>query len=135
MTWFDKQQEEKQQYVMIAKIIEAKRGRSNNVATDYSMRYEGKIPFEEVNIVLKKMIEKIDDDSFVSLREIKNVRNPYDYNHFLFGKVQHDNVFYFYILKDEIPKIGTDEPIHVVCEADKIPKSKEKFLDIVKLFI
>lgn len=134
MAWFDKQQEASK-YVMIAKIVEEQYGRVGNSFTNYSMRYEGKIPHEKVDIVLRKMIEKIDDESFVSLREIKYKPDLYSTSFIFGGPVHNNNVFYFYILEEEISKIGTDEPIHIVCEADKFPKSKEVFLEIVKMFM
>ena len=134
MSWFDKSQE-KPKYLMIAKIVEEYHDRHSCDPKDYSMRYEGKIPHEKVDVVLRKMLERIDDEEFVTLREIKRVPNPYS-SSFIFGSRNWNyNGFYFYILEEEIPKIDTDEPIHIVCEADKFPKNKEKFLDIVKFFM
>ena len=135
MAWFDKTKEESR-YLSIAKILEERQGRCGEITTNYSMRYEGKIPHAKVDIVLRKMLERIDDESFVTLREIKEVPNPYGNHAIIFGTPRKIyKGFYFYILKDDIPKIETDEPIHIVCEADEFPSSKEKFLDIVKLFM
>ena len=136
MPWFDEPEEKKPEYVMIAKIIEEHYGRIGNTRTNYSMRYEGKIPHAKVDIVLKKFIDNIDNEAFVTLDEIKVPQDPYSVSHIIFGRpVNDDIVFYFYILKDEIPKIDTDELIHIVCQADKFPKSKENFLEIVKMFM
>ena len=136
MPWFDEPQEKKPEYVMIAKIIEEHYGRIGGTHTNNSMLYEGKIPHAKVDIVLKKFIDNIDNKSFVSLDELKVPPDPYSVSHIIFGRpVNDDNVFYFYILKDEIPKIDTDEPIHIVCQADEFPKKKEDFLEIVKMFM
>ena len=129
------QQFEEQQYVMIAKIVEERKGKRSSIY-DYSLRYEGEIPYEKVNIVLRKFLKNIDDKTFVSLREIEKVRNPYDVHHFIFGRNNYDfKYYYFYILKKEIPKIETVEPMHIVCEADELPKNKEKFLEFLKRVI
>lgn len=135
MAWFNKPQEESK-YLSIARIVEERHGRCGEITTDYSMRYEGKIPHEKVDAVIKKMLERIDDESFVTLREIKQVPDPYRNNHIIFGTpTRVYKGFYFYVLKEDIPKIETDEPIHIVCEADEFPDDKEKFLEIVKLFM
>lgn len=135
MAWFNKPQEESK-YLSIARIVEERHGRCGEITTDYSMRYEGKIPHEKVDAVIKKMLERIDDESFVTLREIKQVPDPYRNNHIIFGTpARVYKGFYFYVLKEDIPKIETDEPIHIVCEADEFPDDKEKFLEIVKLFM
>lgn len=136
MPWFEEPQEKKPEYVMIAKIVEEHYGRIGNTQINYSMRYEGKIPGKKVDIVLKKFIDNIDNKAFVTLDELKVPPDPYSVSHIIFGgNVHRDNVFYFYILKEEIPKIDTDEPIHIVCQADEFPKSKEEFLKIVRMFM
>ena len=128
MPWFDEPEEKKPEYVMIAKIIEEHYGRIGNTRTNYSMRYEGKIPHAKVDIVLKKFIDNIDNKSFVSLDEIKVPQDPYSVSHIIFGRPVNDDIVFY-------PKIDTDEPIHIVCQADKFPKSKENFLEIVKMFM
>lgn len=134
MPSFIKQPEE-QPYVRVAKIVEEKTGRGRKAVTNYSLHFEGSNTYEKVKMVFRKLIEKIDDKDFVSLDEIKYVWDPNGPHSVIFGIPHNNNVYYFYILKEEIPKIETDEPIHIVCQAEEFPKSKEEFLDIVKRFM
>ncbi|MBR4110272.1 MAG: hypothetical protein IKK43_01105 [Clostridia bacterium] len=134
MAWFNKSNEENK-YVLVTTILKERYGRFGDIKTNYSMKYRPRteISYDKVDAVLKKFIEKIDDESFVTLREFE--REPYDSaNAVVGGPVRGCNGFYFYILKEDISKIETDEPIHVLCMADAFPDDREEFLDMVKLF-
>ena len=58
MTWCEKQPEEKT-YVMIAKMVEERKGKRIASIYDYNLRYEGQIPYDKAQIVLKKFVEKL----------------------------------------------------------------------------
>lgn len=134
MAWFNKSTEENK-YVLVTTILKERHGRFGDIKTNYSMKYRprAEISYDKVDAVLKKFIERIDDESFVTLREIGHA--PYDSsNAIVGGPVRGCDGFYFYILNEDIPKLETDEPVHIVCEADAFPDDKEEFLDVVKLF-
>lgn len=135
MAWFDKTQED-DKYVLVAIISKEWHGYVGRTSVNYSMKNVNGIPFSQVSLVLKKMLEKIDDNDLVTLKEFERERNYYDSsNARCGGPVNACNRFFFYVLKEDIPKIEADEPIHVHCIADEFPDDKEKFLEMVKMFL
>ena len=130
MAWFNESSQESK-WIFLAQIIDEKYGRFGVVNNYQSMTKNAAFSYTQVDTVLAKMLEYIDDKSLVTFEEIES---DGEYGEVIFGgPVNISTRYIFYILEDEISKITIpNEPIHITCRADEFPEKKEEFIELIR---
>lgn len=134
MARFDSKKKSK--YVLVTRLFKELRESAGNVDVYYRMQNSKAIPHDKVDLVLDKMLDEFDNQDLVVFKKSKTKQNCYDSLSARYGgPVNSCITFNFYLLREDIPKIETDEPIHVLCVADEFPDDKEEFLEVLSMFV
>ena len=135
MAWFDKSQNQENKYTYVARVeVDYGYGYSisNRVPKTYSMR-AGNLGFKFAKKLFKKLIEYIDDDTFVDLKKVDNNDSECNPANMRCGMVKLISEYNFFILTEDIEKVGTEDPVHIVCLAEEYPNEKAEFISILEI--
>ena len=129
MAWFDRDSQEPN-WVWLLTISRERLGRKNY---SYQLNWNQKFSFDEKK-VFEKFLKELDSPELVTIEEprVSNV----DLSMIIYGGRQRNiETINFLCLEEEISKINTDEPVRFYCCTDLETDNKERFIEVIKLFM
>ncbi len=135
MAWLNKTQNQDDKYTYVARVeVDYGYGYSinNRVPKTYSMR-AGNLGFKFAKNLFRNLIAHIDDAAFVDLRKLDSADKDSNSSNMRCGMVKLVSEYNFFILTEDIEKVKTDEPVHIVCLAAEYPNEKAEFISILEI--